>query len=230
MSKNRNIIFGFILASMAAWQCSLADTIQDDFDGQTKGPNGALDKQPAGGEGGAIWQATANVKVDPVSGLYTTDDGAFVARVAVPEGKNVITVSAEIRPTMNGEKRGWLAVGMGNGPLGNPTFGGIYLVIYPDGIFNLLYNSNPSDYSSASVKTLKNGRIPNFTSEEMVKIQLQFDRNTNTVSASSNDREIVEPLSLSESDSNIEAVYAGVSGYGTPSNKRCVGQFSLNVE
>jgi hypothetical protein len=116
---------------------------------------------------------------------------------------------------------------MGNSPLGNPTFGGLYLVVYPNGIFNLLWNPDPQDYTSANVKTLKNGRIPNFNVDEMTRIELRVDRQNNTVDASANDQRIVDAVPLN--DMPLDPAYAGVAGFWQPPRKRCVGSFSLRT-
>ncbi|MFA6288933.1 MAG: hypothetical protein WC661_16245 [Opitutaceae bacterium] len=210
-----------------------AITLQDDFDRKGKEMAGLLHGQPVGSSK-TLWEATSNVIISPGAGIKVDDQGAFVGRVALPAKLSEVTVEVDIHPAPPTNKTAgsppWIAAGIGNGPLSNPNFGGLFLLVYPNGIFSLLFNPSTEDERSSKVITLKSGRIQSWNPDAMNRLKIVYNQETGSVSAYiNNDEEMVAALSLKTKGLSLTCGYAGFSGFGQSSEARSVGNFSLKT-
>jgi hypothetical protein len=204
-------------------------TFQDDFDRKGKEAGAPLNGQHVGA-GPAVWQATSNVLTSEGAGLRVTDQGAFVGRVALPADLKEIAVEAGIRPVQFSSTPPWIAAGIGNAQLENPNFGGLFLLVYPGGIYNLLLNPDPKDARSAHAVSLKSGRITSWNPDGMNRVKIVYNRGSDSVSAFANgDEKLADAVSLKEKNLSLDCGYAGFSGFGQSSEARIVGGFTATV-
>lgn len=202
-------------------------TYEDNFETKDGEETMPLDLRNIG-KSQTAWEATPNALLVKGSGIRASDDNPFVCRVALPTELKAVTIEADLSP--NPESKGWMSLGVGRGEIGNPSFGGLFLLIRPNGGFNLMFNPNPEDTRSASAIALKSGQIHSWNPDGMNAIKLVYDRASETVSATANgDEELVGNLSLKEKDISFEAGYAGISGIFATSEGRSVGKFSATI-
>lgn len=199
--------------------------LKDDFDIQGKSASSLLQRQ-AVGNSQIVWDATSNISYSEASGLVIKDQEAFMARVAVPAAVTETIVEADLRPVQPGAKAGWVAVGMGKSSLGNPTFGGLYLLVFPKGDYALLFNPDENDARSSKVVTLKRGRISTFDMESTTRLKLSYHASGMSVSAWINEDPILEAFDLKDKGLKLNPAYVGFSGYGQAPNIKTVTRFS----
>jgi len=210
-----------------------AETLRlyDDFSSGDGAPGTPLDSKNVGASKVA-WEATKNVVLAGGSGVEVTDQGAFVGRVAVPGQATNLTVEAGVYPSAPGEAgpKAWIGVGIGAAKLGNPNFGGLLLLVYPEGIYSLIFSPIKDDPTSARAISLKSGRIASWNPNGMNHLKLVYDTTTGSVSAFANDQdELVSAYSLKDDGHTVEAEFAGFSGFGQSSDVKSVGDFTLSV-
>lgn len=207
--------------------CAETITYQDSFECKEGEEGNPLDLRNIG-KSQTAWEATPNAVMVKGSGIRATDDNAFVCRVALPSDLKEVSVEADLSP--NPESKGWMSVGVGNGPLGNPSFGGLFLLIRSNGGFSLMFNPESEDTRSSAAVALKNGRIQTWNPDGMNAVKLVYDRATNSVTAIANgDEDLVKDLSLKEKDFTLDAGFAGVSGIFSTTEGRSVGKFSASI-
>ncbi len=206
-----------------------ADTVvlQDNFDSKTAEEGTPLDSQKVGASQ-TMWEATSNALIVKGAGIRASDDNPMVCRVPVPADAKEITVEADLKPDLKG--KGWMAVGMGSGAPANPNFGGLFLLVFPNGGYSLMFNPLPDDTRSASVVTFKSGRIQSWNPDGMNTLKLVYNRETGMVSAFANGtEELVKGVSLTEKKLTLKAEFAGVSAIFQTSEGRSVGKFIATI-
>ncbi|HSI08695.1 MAG TPA: hypothetical protein VK985_08885 [Rariglobus sp.] len=205
-----------------------ADTLtyQDTFNHKAEEAGSPLDSRSVGNSK-AIWEATANAVLVKGGGIRASDDNPFVGRVELPGTFKDVTVEADIYPA----GKGWMSVGIGSGALGNPNFGGLFLMVTTGGNFSLMFNPDPDDTRSSKVVALKAGRIRGWKPDTMNTIKLVYNQEADTVSAFANgDEKIVKDISLKEKSYVLRAEYAGVSGIFQSSDDKSVAKVSVIVQ
>ncbi|MFA7344088.1 MAG: hypothetical protein WC003_07270 [Terrimicrobiaceae bacterium] len=207
-------------------------TLKDNFDRQ--GEAGLQLNLQNVGSSQTAWEATSNTVMAEGTGVRPADQFPFVGRVAVPPEAKEVAVEAAINPVRpSSNPTGappWLGVGMGNSALGNPNFGGLFILVYPSGIYSLMFNPDPSDVRSSKVVVLKSGRIQTWNPDAMNRVKLVYNRGSDSVSAFANGEELLaDALPLGAKNLSLDCGYAGFSGFGQSSEARSVGGFSLTI-
>ncbi len=208
-------------------------TFEDAFSRKDGGAGSPLDADNVG-TSKAAWEATKNVVLAEGPGIEVTDQGAFVGHIALPDGVKKVTVEADIYPAIPDEptnSKGWIGLGMGGADLGIPNFGGLLLLVYPNGTFSILFDPVTNDPSSAKAVVLKIGHITSWKPTGMNHLKLVYDKLSDTVSAFANEKEevLASELSLKDGGHILETKFAGFSGFGQSSEVISVGGFALEV-
>ncbi|CAN5728832.1 hypothetical protein BH09VER1_BH09VER1_39110 [soil metagenome] len=202
-------------------------TLQDNFDSKTAEDGTPLDSLNVGTTQTA-WEATPNAVLIKGSGLRAADDNPFVCRIALPSELKEVTVEADLSP--NPAAKGWLSVGIGNGALANPNFGGLFFFVLPGGVYSLMLNPEPEDTRSLNAVVLKKGRLQSWNPDGMNSLKLVYNKEAGTVSAFANgNEEIVKDVSLKDKNLTLQPDFAGVSGIFEASETRSVGKFSATI-
>jgi hypothetical protein len=201
-------------------------TYQDSFSHKAEEAGSPLDSRSVGG-GKASWEATPNAVLVKGGGVRASDDNPFVGRVELPGTFKDVTVEADIYPAA----KGWMSVGIGNGELGNPNFGGLFLMVTAGGNYSLMFNPDSEDARSSKAVALRSGRIRSWKADGMNTLKLVYNRETDTVSAFANGEEkIAKDLSLKDKSFVLHPEYTGVSGIFQTSEVRSFGKFSAVVQ
>jgi hypothetical protein len=209
-----------------------ADTeISDQFGLKDRGAGFPLNRT-ATETGDTLWEASKTVLLNGAkdAGYIAVGEPApFSARVPVPGGAKVITVevSLHVAPA-SPDKPNWLAIGIGNPPLGSPPWGGgVYLRVDPSGRFGVAYSGDPNDWTSTNVISLKSGTVPEFDPDGLTKLKLEYNSETQTISGWANGESIFQDISVK--DHQIDPAFAGFSGFGQQPNIKTAGAFLLTV-
>lgn len=220
-------LLGVSLLCLAGSVCAETITYQDNFEVKEGEETTPLDLRNIGASQTA-WEATPNAVMVKGSGIRASDDNPFVCRVALPGELKEVTIEADLSP--NPVSQGWMSLGIGSGEIGNPSFGGLFLLLRSNGSYSLMFNPNPEDTRSASAIALKSGRIQTWNPDGMNALKLVYDRTSDSVSAMANgEEELFTGLSLKEKDVSLQAGYAGVSGIFATTEGRSVGKFSATI-
>jgi len=208
-------------------------TFQDNFDCKPGEAGTPLDLRNIGTSQTA-WEATSNLVVAEGNGLNVTDQNPFIGRVTLPGELKEVAVEADINPVAPASQAEnpvtWLSVGIGNGPLINPSFGGLFLLVRPGGTYSLMFNPESDDTRSSRAVALKNGRIQSWNPDGMNRVKVVYDKAADSVSAFANgDETLVDGVVLKDKNLSLDAVYAGFSGIWQSPETRGVGKFSATV-
>ncbi len=227
--KTSHILLAASLLAISALPARAEIKLEDKFELDGRSAGAPLNRQPVGSSG-TVWEASSNLVYSDVAGLRVKDGSGYGARIELPEGFKSVTLEAEIQPVSTGERPGWMALGLGNAPrAGNPTFGGLYFIIYATGNFSLLFNPDPSDSESKVAKTLKSGRASVFDPDNLNTVKLTFNQETGTVDVWINDTIAVNSFDLKDKGITLDARYGGFSGYSQASETRSIGGFAVTV-
>lgn len=203
--------------------------LEDKFELEGRTPGSVLNRQPVG-TSGTIWEASTNLVFAPAGGLRVKDATGYGARIELPEGFKSVTLEAQIQPVPAIENPGWMALGLGNAEqAGNPTFGGLYVIIYSTGNYALMFNPDPADSTSKLAKTLVRGRANVFDPDNLNSVKLTYNQDEGTIELSINDDIAIDSFNIKEKGIKLDARYGGFSGYSQVSEARSIGGFSVSV-
>lgn len=203
--------------------------LEDKFELEGRTPGSVLNRQPVG-TSGTIWEASTNLVFAPAGGLRVKDATGYGARIELPEGFKSVTLEAQIQPVPAVENPGWMALGLGNAEqAGNPTFGGLYVIIYSTGNYALMFNPDPADSTSKLAKTLVRGRANVFDPDNLNSVKLTYNQDEGTIELSINDDIAIDSFNIKEKGIKLDARYGGFSGYSQVSEARSIGGFSVSV-
>ncbi len=225
----KSAVFTFSLLVLCAVSVQAEITLEDKFELEGRPPGATLNRQPVG-TSGTIWEASANVVFAPAGGLRVKDATGYGARIELPEGFKSVTLEAKIQPVPAVENPGWMAVGLGNAEqVSNPTFGGLYVIIYSTGNYALMFNPDPADGTSKLAKTLVRGRANVFDPDNLNTVKLTYHQDEGTIDLTINDDLAVDAFSIKDKGIKLDARYGGFSGYSQVSEARSIGGFSVSV-
>lgn len=217
------------LLALCALSVQAEIKLEDKFELEGRTPGSVLNRQLVG-TSGTIWEASANLVFAPAGGLRVKDEAGYGARIELPEGFKSVTLEAQIQPISAVDNPGWMALGLGNAEqAGNPTFGGLYVIIYSTGNFALMFNPDPSDSTSKLAKTLIQGRANVFDPDNLNTIKLTYNQDEGTVDLTINEDRAIDAFNIKEKDIRLDARYGGFSGYSQASEARSIGGFSVSV-
>lgn len=225
----KSFLLTLSLLAICAVSAQAEIKLEDKFELEGRSVGAPLNRQPVG-DSGTVWEASANLVYAEVAGLRVTDAGGYGARIELPEGFKSVTLEAEIQPIAATENPGWMALGLGNATqAGNPTFGGLYVIIYATGNFALMFNPDPSDSTSKVAKPLTRGRASVFDPDNLNTVKVTFNQDKGTVDLWINDNIAVDSFDLKDKGITLDARYGGFSGYSQVSEARSIGGFSVTV-
>lgn len=208
-------------------------TFQDNFDCKPGEAGTPLDLRNIGTSQTA-WEASSNLVMAEGNGLNVTDQNPFIGRVTLPSELKEVSVEADINPVPPASQAEnpatWLSVGIGNAPLINPSFGGLFLLVRPGGTYSLMFNPESDDTRSSRAVALKSGRIQSWNPDGMNHVKIVYDKAADSVSAFANgDEPLVDGIVLQDKNISLDAAYAGFSGIWQSSEARGVGKFSATI-
>lgn len=202
-------------------------TYRDSFDRKAGQDGKPLDKRQIGADK-AVWDASDNVVLAQGKGVCVADNAPFVARVALPSQFKTVTIEADLKVVKTDQ--GWIAIGMGNSSIDNPSFGGLFLLLRQGGLYSLMFNPDPEDPRSAKAYALKTGYIQTWNPDTLNSLKLVYNRDAGTVSAHVNGDELLfDAVSLKEKGIALDSAFAGFSGVFQSSKQRSVGKFDVSI-
>ncbi len=211
-----------------------ATIITDTFDGEAGSTAGQLNRMRVGSSDKLLWEATPNVKLTRSNdrGCITTTSAstALVARIKLPPAERRITVEAELQPESTEGKLAWMGIGFGKSSLGNPTFGGLCVILRTNTTYSLLFNPDPEDITAAKVINLKSGPIPSYRSHEMIRVKLTYDVEFGAISVWINGQKEVSGMDLKAKKITPSLTYAGISGYNQEVGVPCASNFGVAID
>lgn len=200
-------------------------TYQDAFEHKGSEDGTPVDSRNIG-KSMTAWEATPNAVLAKDGGVRASDDNPFVCRLSLPTKFKEVAVEADINPV----GKAWMAVAMGAGDLGNPNFGGLFLIVFPGGAFRLMFTPDADDTRSVKAVPLKSGRIKTWKAEGMNTLKLVYNRESDTVNAIANGEEkILKDVSMKEKNFVVQAEYAGVSGIFQSTEGKSLGKFLATI-
>lgn len=234
--KFLHIPAAFCLSAACVLSSARAGTIEykEDFE-RGKGESDAPLALQNVGKSQTPWEATQNLVLAEGGGVKTTDQNAFVGRLALPPNLKEITIEAKINPKPVAGKEtdgsNWMSIGLGNAPLTSPSFGGLFLLVRAGGVFSLMYNPESDDPRSSKAVAVKSGKIKTWNPDGLNEIKLTFNKESDEVSAWANgDEMLIDSISLKEKNYTPDCGFAGFSGIWQSGDVRSVGGFNVTIE
>lgn len=204
--------------------------VSDDFSLQDRSAEQLLDGALTE-VGETQWKATKNLVLvgDGSKGsVAVVDDGGFQGRVAISGAPDVIVAEAKLS-ALPFPENGWIALGIGNPPLGSPPWGlGVYVRIAKGGHFDINYSGNADDWASRETISLFAGAISEFDPDGSVSVKLMYDAKALKISVWINGVPVLEKFDVA--DRPIDAAVAGFSGYQQPPGTKIADDFILTTK
>jgi len=209
-----------------------AAEVNDDFSISDVRPHGTLlnEKSTPGGE--SKWMASPNLLFvkSPEGGVVTNANASiFFARTAVPEVRQTLEVSAELRPTMAANKDGWVALGFGANPddFKFTWTDGVFILLTPAGGYQVMAN-----YQGAFPETIdvRKGTVAPFSTEKFTKIKLVYEKGSNRLSVLINGTVVVDRYDFSNRDFYPVLSAAGFSGFGQKDRTFSIRNFEIGAK
>lgn len=230
------ICFSLLLALVPA---QAETVIKDDF--ATTGQRSVGEKlhKTATESRNASWDATGNIMLAEDQGkgcVNLSDSMGFVAKVKVPTGSKVIRVEADVHPQPKdaGEQGGFISIGIGKPPQFNVTWlAGVYVSLTSTGRSSIGIHpdfGDGTDPNKSGSTALKGLLVKSYKPDGMNKVVIEYDVETNSVTASVNGEEIASHYALEKNNFTPTVEYAGFSGWALMANEPLVTNFSVTVK
>ncbi len=178
------------------------------------------------------WQLNnlKNLSHESGQGLFSVlDPGNFLARAAVPEGTQGITIEAGLFNHPVSKDEGWVAIGLGTPPDGKIN------ILWPGGVFVLLnrnaeFECHYTDPQSGKVTKIRLAKIKDYSADRPTKFLLNIDLKAQTLTLHVNDKLVLDAYELANLPFDIRPRFVGVSGYAQKRDEPVVEYFDLKLE